>query len=294
MFDYNQILNETVYNIINIDVSNSDKIASHLLSLDHIVLDNYKEIVKPYFEFMNNVSADVKSTQCLQTFIDSLRHKDYFHKTDLYHYLPFEMDYRDMIFLVFMSFCDYCVDVLHVDSKQLLNDIINNTIDNYDADTKHDLGLYICTMGTNIVDYYDCMTMIVESESCVKSSINNILYHRLRSNYGLAVGLKHTVIPGMTKDEMYKAMIYFFTFFTFFDDVEDYLDDIKNNTPTYISKIYETKPYPEFVQISNLCLYYTFSKFISCVKEYNHGLYMVLDFYKSIYLKIENRYSKNY
>jgi hypothetical protein len=189
-----------------------------------------------------------------------------------------------------MSFCDYCVDVLHLDARTLMNDVVNSTFEKYDEPTRRDLFIY--TTEIDLTNYIDCMEMIVESETCTKSSIQDVLYHRLRSNYGLALGLKHTNVIGLTKEELNKLMISFFTFFVFFDDVEDYLDDINQGTPTYISKLYETCQYSEFVRLSNLCIYYTFTNFLNHVKGYNHSMYMILDFYKSIYLKLESSFTR--
>ena len=133
---------------------------------------------------------------------------------------------------------------------------------------------------------YSIVIKDLELKSTVDMSLEDVLRYRLESNWGLMLGLKHTQFEGLTLNETQEILVSFFTFFTLFDDVEDYMEDLSNGTPTYISKLYETMSYESFVRTCNLILYMTFIDFINIVEKYNKNFALGLDLFKSFYFQI--------
>lgn len=284
---------ETVNEIINLNEDGLDKDElAFVKSRTGLLTYDYKNILSPYFRFVKTPRLD---NNRIKIFLASLNHQNFFNKVELCEYSPFKIDEYDLMWLVFMSYSDYCVDELGLTPAMLFNSLQTHYQGGVDAfislpkDVQEDLDKFIAYFGDGLTDYFEDMYSIVKKDIEIKNktmSLEDVLTYRLESNWGLMLGLKRTRFDGLTMNETQDILISFFTFFTFFDDVEDYMEDIGNGTPTYISRLYETLPYDTFVRTCNLILYMTFIGFIKTLEKYNKNFGMGLDIFKSFYFQM--------
>ena len=252
----------------------------YAVSLPRLLVGDYQTTARPYLRFVNIPRAPL----ALREFLDSLYYKDYYQAVEICRYAPFHIDDRDLLYMLFISFGDHCADVLHIDMWQLYTAVFTSGITDVPDPVRNDIEAYkaqFVKMGVDIQTYKDIIKTNVKAELMQHdNTARSVLRRRLFSNYAMVSGLRYTALPK-------PLMLSFFTIFFMFDDVDDVLDDIANNTPTYISWLRENTPCEKaYITSVNKVLYYTYHRFAREMYDYNRGYYCMLDMCKSVYLAV--------
>lgn len=266
------------------------------------------EIMKPYFQ--ENVLAGnetVLSDEILE-FTSQLKIKNYLARFDNAKYKmsklitdSIDIDNRDVLYFLFLSFGDYLYDDLKISKEDLkyvyfcflggtipyeLKSIHGDTID----DIKHDMLLYISAFQKhkfNILEYHHITKHIISKELNPAKNPRDILYNRLYTNFSICVATKYSKIKKIESDDQLKYFINMMLFGIFFDDIEDIQEDISNGTPTYVSWLYENNEYSVFVKKINQIMAYIYYINMEGLKKYRNLYWdkiVLLDTFKLLVL----------
>lgn len=250
-------------------------------------------VFAPFFDknMVESDGDDIVLSGSILTFVNKLKIKDYLSRFNTLKYKMhklvadiIQIDDRDLMYFLFLSFGDYLYDELKVstqDIKEIYMCFLTNHVSsdfqltNVDSDTMldviHDISLYIEEFercGLNLLNYHEMTTNIIKIETNPSSDPKKILYNRLYTNFCICVAARHSTINKISEEDQLCYFINMMLFGIFFDDIEDIKEDISNGTPTYISWLYQNYEYDIFIKKVNQIIAYVFFVNMNALTKY--------------------------